>query len=184
MYLTLCLLQDIIVDTGRTEAFAIANIKTSLAVPIFASGSVTPSCVLCFYSLVRTDCVPFVLKFLEQALRSLWLGLERLHPHESIGKDLWKDVAPADLGEMAADLEMQKAFYQKKRPYDAISSKQVSYTTHFHLISPRNLLSSDKCDGFDSRTIIKRRQVYQTTPMNWTYQIICSHYLLLLESLH
>ena len=74
-----------------------------------------------------------MLKFLEQALRSLWLGLERLHPHESIGKDLWKDVAPADLGEMAADLEMQKAFYQKKRPYDAISSKQVSYTITFIL---------------------------------------------------
>jgi hypothetical protein len=118
--------QETVVDTGRTEAFAIANIKTALAVPIFSSGSVTPSCVLSFYSLVRSDCVPFVLKFVEQALRSLWLGLECLQPHESIGEDLWKDVAPADLGEMAADLEMQKAFYQKKRPYDAISSKQVS----------------------------------------------------------
>jgi len=117
---------EIIVDVGRREAFAIANIRTSLAVPIFSSGSVSPCCVLCFYSSVRSDCVPFVLKFVQQALRSLWFGLESIEPHESIGKDLWKDVAPADLGEMAADLEMQKAFYQKKRPYEAISSKHVS----------------------------------------------------------
>jgi hypothetical protein len=52
--------------------------------------------------------------------------LESIEPHESIGRDLWKDVAPADLGEMAADLEMQKAFYQKKRPFEAISSIHVS----------------------------------------------------------
>ena len=139
---------ETIVDVGRREAFAIANIRTSLAVPIFSSGSVSPCCVLCFYSMVRSDCVPFVLKFVQQALRSLWYGLESIEPHESIGRDLWKDVAPADLGEMAADLEMQKAFYQKKRPFEAISSIHVSgldrrpfsskytqYASHFSLIS-------------------------------------------------
>lgn len=115
---------DIIVDSVRREAFAISNIKTALAVPIFSSGSMVPSCVLSFYSLVRSDCVPFVLKFVQQALRSLWHGLERLEPHQCIGRELWKEVAPADLGVMAADLEMQKAFYQKKRPFDAISTKQ------------------------------------------------------------
>lgn len=119
-------MQETIVDIGRTEAFAIANIKTALAVPIYSTGSASPCCVLCFYAMVRSDCVPFVLKFVEQALRSLWLGLECLQPDQNIGTDLWKDVAPADLGAMAADLEMQKAFYQKKRPYDAISSKPVS----------------------------------------------------------
>lgn len=118
---------DTIVDSVRREAFAIANIKTALAVPIYSSGSVTPSCVLCFYSLVRSDCVPFVLKFVQQALRSLWFGLEKLEPHQSIGRELWKEVAPADLGEMAADLEMQKAFYQKKRPFDAISSTKQDF---------------------------------------------------------
>jgi len=113
---------ETIVDTGRIEAFAIANIRTALAIPIFTSGNVTPSCVLCCYSLVQCDCVPFVLKFVQQALRTLWLGLENVEPHESIGRDLWKDVAPADLGEMAADLEMQKAFYRKKRPFESISN--------------------------------------------------------------
>lgn len=112
---------EVTVDSGRVEAFAIANIKTVLAIPIFSEGHPTPSCVLCFYSLVRSDSVPFVMKFVQQALRSLWYGLDRLQPHKSIGEDLWKEVAPADLGEMAADLEMQSAFHMKKRPFDQIS---------------------------------------------------------------
>lgn len=114
----LIFLQESIVDSSRVEAFAIANIKTVLAIPIFSEGYSTPSCVLCFYSLVRSDSVPFVMKFVQQALRSLWCGLDRLQPHKSIGEDLWKEVAPADLGEMAADLEMQSAFHRKKRPFD------------------------------------------------------------------
>lgn len=129
-------------DTGRTEAFAIANIKTALAIPIFTAGNVTPSCILCCYSLVQCDCVPFVLKFVQQALRTLWLGLENVEPHESIGRDLWKDVAPADLGEMAADLEMQKAFYRKKRPFESISSpKQVQQVRY--IVFDLNAFSSD-----------------------------------------
>ncbi len=106
-------------DSGRKDAFIAANIKTALAVPIFAHGATMPSCVLCCYSMVRSDSVTFILKFLQQALRSLWAGLDNVEPHESIGKELWKGVAPADLGEMAADTEMQKAFYKKKkRPYE------------------------------------------------------------------
>ena len=47
----------------------------------------------------------------------MWSGLDQIvNPHESVGKKLWKDVGPADLGEMAADVEMQKAFIGKKRP--------------------------------------------------------------------
>ncbi len=72
--------------------------------------------------MVRSDSETFILKFLQQALRTLWAGLDNVVPHESIGKTLWKGVAPADLGEMAADTEMQKAFYKKKRPYDMIAS--------------------------------------------------------------
>ena len=118
-------MKENIVDKGRAEAFAIANIRTAFAVPIFSTGSVLPSCVLCFYASARIDCVPFVLKFVQHALRSLWHGLDSLEPHRSIGKSRWKEVGPADLGEMAADLELQKAFYKKKRPHEAISSNQV-----------------------------------------------------------
>ncbi len=42
-------------------------------------------------------------------------------------------MGPADLGEMAADTEMQKAFYQKKRPYDAILPKPVSDLHNIYL---------------------------------------------------
>ena len=56
------------------------------------------------------------MNFVQKAVRLLWSGLDRVvNPHESVGK-LWKGVGPADLGEMAADVEMQKAFIGKKRP--------------------------------------------------------------------
>ena len=65
------------------------------------------------------DSVPFVMKFVQKAVRLLWSGLDRVvDPHESVGRELWKGVGPADLGEMAADVEMQKAFVGKKRPRD------------------------------------------------------------------
>lgn len=133
-------------DSSRVEAFAIANIKTVLAIPIFSEGHSTPSCVLCFYSLVRSDSVPFVMKFVQQALRSLWYGLDRLQPHKSIGEELWKEVAPADLGEMAADLEMQSAFHMKKRPFD-----QMSYST-----LPNQVFSSNKNDNSIGNCIIEQ----------------------------
>jgi hypothetical protein len=115
--------QDVIADSSRSAAFAKANIKTALAVPIFSSGNISPKCVVCCYSLVRAEAVPAVLRFVQQALHLLWTGLDKVEPHQSIGKDIWKDVAPADLGEMAADVEMQQAFLQKKRRrQDSISS--------------------------------------------------------------
>ena len=112
-----------IVDSSRKLAFSKASIKTAMAIPIFSAGSVSPACILCCYSLIKTDSVPFVLKFVQQALRLLWVGLDRIEPHESVGKELWKNVAGADLGEMAADLEMQKAFMTKKRPHAALCSQ-------------------------------------------------------------
>lgn len=111
--------KGVFVDTDRASAFEYAKILTALAIPIKDSGSITPSCVICCYSLVRSVSVPFVLKFVQQALRLLWEGLDRVDPHESVGRRLWNDVAPADLGEMAADVEMQKAFLSKKRPRDS-----------------------------------------------------------------
>lgn len=119
-------------DSARAPAFEKAKIKTALAVPIFSAGAVSPACVLCCYSLVRAEAVPAVLRFVQQALRLLWTGLDKVEPHESIGRDLWKDVAPADLGEMAADVEMQHAFMSKKRPHVSISSSPVSKTACTH----------------------------------------------------
>ncbi|KAL7459072.1 hypothetical protein ACHAWC_011617 [Mediolabrus comicus] len=109
--------KDLIYDTSRTKAFLNCSIETAFAVPIFSAGDVSPSCVLCCYSLLPAESVPFVLNFVQKAVRLLWDGLDKIvNPHESVGKELWKEVAPADLGEMAADLEMQKEFIGKKRP--------------------------------------------------------------------
>lgn len=129
--------QDIITDCSRKDAFIAANIKTALAVPIY-SHSKRPTCVLCFYSMVASNSETFILKFLQHALRSLWAGLDNVEPHESIGKTLWKGVAPADLGEMAADTEMQKAFYKKKRPHDLIVNSNMTQA------QPRQLETDDE----------------------------------------
>ncbi len=108
--------KDVIVDSGRSSLFSQAKIETALAVPVFSGKANTPSFVFSCYSFVRSGSVPFVLKFVQQALRLLWDGLDKVQPHKSVGEDLWKDVAPADLGEMAADVEMQQHFMIKKRP--------------------------------------------------------------------
>ena len=96
--------------------FRRAKIESALAVPIYSGKSKTPSFVFCCYSFVRTGSVPFVLKFVQQALKLLWNGLDKVEPHQSVGAEIWKEVAPADLGEMAADVEMQEHFMIKKRP--------------------------------------------------------------------
>ncbi|KAL3822247.1 hypothetical protein ACHAXA_005880 [Cyclostephanos tholiformis] len=109
--------KELIYDNSRRHALESCKIDTALAVPIFSAYDVSPSCVLCFYSLLPAESVPFVLNFVQKAVRLLWSGLDRVvNPHESVGKELWKGVGPADLGEMAADVEMQKAFIGKKRP--------------------------------------------------------------------
>ena len=84
--------------------------------PIFSAGDVSPSCILSCYSLLHAESVPFVVNFVQKAVRLLWDGLDQIDPHESVGKVLWNNVGPSDLGEMAADVEMQKAFIGKKRP--------------------------------------------------------------------
>lgn len=43
-----------------------------------------------------------------------------------VGKEMWRDVAPADLGEMAADLEMQQEFLRKKRPREMMAPPEKS----------------------------------------------------------
>ena len=84
--------------------------------------------------------MPFVLRFVQQALRLLWDGLDKVQPHKSVGEDLWKDVAPADLGEMAADVEMQQHFMIKKRPHTAIENAPAQ----------TDPTDSDLAMGFDS----------------------------------
>jgi hypothetical protein len=106
---------NVFVDSGRTAAFQRAGIQTVLAVPIFSRNEKLPTCVVACYSLVRASSAPFVLKFVQQALRLMWDGLEDVELHESVAADVWRDVGPADLGEMAADLEMQQHFFSRKR---------------------------------------------------------------------
>jgi hypothetical protein len=120
-------LQDVFADSGRVRLFEQAKIETALAVPVFSGKSGSPAFVFCCYSFVRTGSVPFVLKFVQQALKLLWGGLDKVQPHESVGEDLWRDVAPADLGEMAADVEMQQHFMIKKRPIGSISNEQYEH---------------------------------------------------------
>lgn len=103
--------------------FREAKIETVLAVPVFSGRSKTPAFIFCCYSFVRSGSIPFVLKFVQQALKLLWSGLDSVEPHESVDEDVWKHVAPADLGEMAADVEMHQHFMIKKRPIGAISTE-------------------------------------------------------------
>lgn len=114
--------ESVLVDPGRADIFDSANIQTVLAVPVFSSKEVLPTCVVSCYSLVRSGSVPFVLRFVQQALRLLWDGLDQVQPHQSIEGELWRDVAPADLGEMAADVEMQQHFMSRKRPRPEIAA--------------------------------------------------------------
>ncbi len=115
--------KEIFSDTDRMRLFEQANFQTVLAVPVFSGKSKTPSFVFCCYSFVRSTSIPFVLKFVQQALKLLWCGLDNIEPHESVNEDVWRQVAPADLGEMAADVEMHQHFIIKKRPIGAISTE-------------------------------------------------------------
>lgn len=115
---------SVFVDPARATVFDRAKIMTALAVPVFSNKEALPTCVVCCYSLVRSSSVPFVLRFVQQALRLLWEGLDNVEPHESVGKERWRDIAPADLGEMAADVEMQQHFYTKKRPHNTMTQNE------------------------------------------------------------
>jgi hypothetical protein len=113
--------RTVFVDPGRSVDFARAKIQTVFAIPIFTGKETMPSCIVAFYSLMRSGSVPFVLRFVQQALRLLWDGLEKVKPHQSINDGVWHQIEPADLGEMAADLEMQQSFLSKKRRHDSFS---------------------------------------------------------------
>jgi len=118
--------KDVFSDARRAHLFRQTKIETVLAVPVFSGKSKTPAFVFCCYSFVRSGSIPFVLKFVQQALKLLWGGLDKVEPHQSVDQDVWKHVAPADLGEMAADVEMHQHFMIKKRPIGAISTELES----------------------------------------------------------
>lgn len=99
---------------------------TAFAVPITSGKNATPVGVVCCYSMIQSGSVPFVLRFVQQALHLLWSGLDKVEPHESVGQAMWQDVGPADLGEMAADVEMQHHFINKKRPHHSMSNYEHS----------------------------------------------------------
>jgi hypothetical protein len=112
---------QVFVDAGRVVAFEEAGIQTVLAVPVFSARQTLPACVVSCYSLVKSNSVPFVLRFVQQALRLLWEGLDNFEPQNQSVKDrYWRKINPADLGEMAADVEMQQHFVQRKRPHSLI----------------------------------------------------------------
>jgi len=118
--------KELIYDTHRQVTLNDCKIETAFAIPIFSStgnhinnvDTINPSCILSCYSLLPAESVPFVINFVQKAVRLLWSGLDNANitPHESVGKELWTNVNPSDLGEMAADVEMQKEFIGKKRP--------------------------------------------------------------------
>ncbi|KAL7548391.1 hypothetical protein ACHAWF_013071 [Thalassiosira exigua] len=137
--------KELIYDQERRGVLENCKIETAFAVPIFSSsGGVSPQCILCCYSLLPAESVPFVLNFVQKAVRLLWGGLDRVsNPHESVGRELWKDVGPADLGEMAADVEMQKAFIGKKRPRSAsLAASQDGRDCAPSLVAQMNVLPS------------------------------------------
>jgi len=117
--------KELIYDINRSTTLNNCKIETAFAIPIFSStgnhvniDTINPSCILSCYSLLPAESVPFVINFVQKAVRLLWSGLDNVNitPHESVSKELWTNVNPSDLGEMAADLEMQKEFIGKKRP--------------------------------------------------------------------
>ena len=115
---------------------------TAFAVPITTGKQASPVGVVCCYSMIQSGSVPFVLKFVQQALHLLWSGLDNVQPHQSVGQEMWQDVRPADLGEMAADVEMQHHFIKKKRPHNSIGD-QDPHTAPLSAQLQQAQLSSD-----------------------------------------
>lgn len=131
-------------DSGRIGAFQQAHFRTVLAVPVISKGANRPACVVSAYACVKSDSVPFVLRFVQQALRVLWDGLDRIdQPH--VSTNVWENVGPSDLGEMAADVEMQQHFHDRKRSHQTMTSSSsepehtVPVDSHFSSILANTL---------------------------------------------
>ena len=78
----------------------------------------------------------------------MWVGtifikfVQQVLPQSSVGKNLWRSSAPADLGETAADVEIQQHFMITKRAHAAIEvppalqhGEEFALTSGFQFIS-------------------------------------------------
>mmetsp|Transcript_18737 Transcript_18737/g.38382 ORF Transcript_18737/g.38382 Transcript_18737/m.38382 type:complete len:947 (-) Transcript_18737:127-2967(-) len=100
------------IDRNRAEALKMANVNTVMCVPIHSNSDRTgaPAFILAFYSRDELDMVHDCLKFVQQAVKMVWSG-----------NDMPSDVRINDIGEMAADVELQQHF-SNKRSHDALTS--------------------------------------------------------------
>jgi hypothetical protein len=155
LFFTLKKKKNVICDSSRADIFDALQIKTALAIPASSHSSSSPAFVICFYSMVRADSSPVVLKFLQQAIRLVWEGLEKIVSASNCSEAVvWNDIHPSDLGEMAADREMQDSFFSRKK-------RVLSYTDLTSQIAPQ----SD--DRFDHDSLSSRRmRTFEGSPMN------------------
>lgn len=149
--------KHVICDPERASAFHHSQIRTALAVPL------ANKVVICFYSLVRTDAVPFVLRFVTQALSLLWQGLDSAMPSGTASSNnndtmnsssFWNEVGPSDLGEMAADLEMHQEFLSKnKRSHSFMTDPSPGGSKNNKSSNISSLQIQDVTDNYPSQPI-------------------------------
>lgn len=96
-------------DTQRASILHSVNVNTVLAVPIVNTPKSHPSFIICFYSRDEVECVPFALRFVQQAVKLVWNDVK---PSETDG--IWQDVSFSHLGEMAGDFDTQQNFSRKR----------------------------------------------------------------------
>ena len=104
-----------IYDKTRAQLFSSIGVNTVLSVPIIGGNDMLPKFVMCFYSRDVVECVPYALRFVQQAVKLIWSEVK----FEGTVKDgVWRDVRLNDLGEIAANIEQQQLF-TKKRTHEA-----------------------------------------------------------------
>jgi hypothetical protein len=63
--------KESIYDNSWKHALKICKIEMAFAVPNFSASDASPSCILCCYSLLLAESTPFVLTFVQKAIRLL-----------------------------------------------------------------------------------------------------------------
>lgn len=90
-------------DSGRAGILQSVNVNTVLAIPI-----VNTNFIICFYSRDEVECLPFALRFVQQAVKLVWNDVK---PNTNGVQDaIWKDVTFSNLGEIAGDFDTQQNF--------------------------------------------------------------------------
>jgi hypothetical protein len=115
--------RSLVYDKTRAQLFDKIDVNTILAVPIIGGSDMLPKFVVCFYSRDVVECVPYALRFVQQAVKLIWSEVKfegevgEFAPTDA-GERVWQDVRLNDLGEIAANIEQQQQF-TKKRNYEA-----------------------------------------------------------------